>query len=939
MPERGLDQYAAMAPLDVCSELETTPHGLSEAEARQRLARYGPNTISEEGQHRSAFKLLLQPFANWITLILAMAGLLAFVSGTPLIAWAILVVAFLNGLFTLWQEYLAERAIAALRNLLPQTSFVRRDGQAQKIPTAEVVPGDIMRLNPGSLVIADSYLLASDGLRVKQALLTGNSAPVTKVAGPLADPTLGLTERPNLVLAGSVVLEGQGSAVVIGTGMNTLLGRIAASTASLQEGPSPLGRALNVLIGTISRLAIAAGLATFLLTTFGQQLEIRAGIIFAIGMIVAFVPEGLLPTVSLALALARWRLARQGVLVKRLAGVESVGSASILCLDRSEYLTEPGVTVGGLWSNGAIYKHTGPRTAANGFFLREQIQIEPAADPNLYALLKAAALCNNARLVDAVQQEEETPAPSSAWQVLGDPLEGALLVAAARAGIHPNQAGLTRIVSFPQELRRPLTSVVFSSPQPGSEPQFDVYVRGTPAALLEQCSHILRDGRSESLTEAARQATLQQADAYARQGMRVVALAERHLAGTIEADLRMRDIEQNLTLLGLAAIEEPARPEIVQLVEGCRKAGIKLMLVTGAYGLPAEASARRAGIISAPYTRIVTGTDLEQLSDTELEQLLASSEETIYAQCDADQKRRLVAALRARGEVVAFMGDSINDAPALKQADIGIAVSVSGTTVALAAADIVLHAEHPAGLLLALKEGRAIFSNIQKFTAYLFTHNVAEMIAITTAALLQLPLPLTVIQVLLIDLGTELLPAIALSSEPPEPGILERPPRQRSAPLLDRGVLLPVFLWLGLFEGLLALVAYGIVPWNNGWRPGMPLIMSEAMHAQATTLTYAAIVLSQAGVAFALRSRRFSLMQLGPFTNPFIPLGVALSLLLMLALIYIEPLAAVFGFVAPTQTQWALLATFPFIMLAAEEGRKYVSRKAWGTPSLIADSR
>ncbi len=339
MVERPLDQFASLLPLEACEELKTAPQGLAESEARARLERYGPNTISDDF-HASAFGRIVQPFANWITLILLIAAALALLSDTPVIGYAIFAVALLNGIFTIWQEFLAERAISALRRLLPPQTFVRRNGQVRTTSSAEVVPGDILPLKPGTVIVADCYLITSENLRVRQTILTGNTALITKVAGALPDQTLAITERPNVVLAGTSVYEGQGSAMVVATGMRTLLGKIAESTAALHENQTPLGRALRTLAGTISRVAIAAGIATFGLTILGRQLDFHDGIIFAIGIIVAFVPEGLLPTVSLALALARRRLQRYGVLAKRLAGVESLGSATIVCLDRADVLGE-----------------------------------------------------------------------------------------------------------------------------------------------------------------------------------------------------------------------------------------------------------------------------------------------------------------------------------------------------------------------------------------------------------------------------------------------------------------------------------------------------------------------------------------------------------------------------------------------------------------------
>ncbi|GAB4113812.1 MAG: cation-transporting P-type ATPase [Roseiflexaceae bacterium] len=909
------DQYAELPPLEICSAVGSSPHGLEEQEARARLERYGPNSISDPGG-TTIIKRLMNSFANWITAILLVAGILAFATGTPVIGWVILAVSFVNGCFTVWQEYVAEQAIAALRNLLPPMTFVRRAGQTRKVLTSEVVPGDILALNPGAVVVADAYLISGDGMRIRQHMLTGNLALLTKAPGALPDATLPPLQRPNMVLAGSIVAEGQGSAVVVATGMQTLLGRVANTTASLNSGTSPLGRALASLAQTISRVAILAGLAIFGLVFFLQGEPVGAALIFAIGMIVAFVPEGLLPTVSLALALARWRLKRHGVLARRLTGVESLGSATVLCLDRSADLAAEGLEVAAVWTNGTVYTITGEGNAPEGAFLRAKALVEPAQHSDLYTLLQAAAIGCSARLLPPDQE-------SPTWRVLGDPAEGALLVAAARGGVAIDPTRFESLQRFPQEVRRPLITVVVADPDLPDR-TWRVVSHGSTRAILDRSTSVCIGSEVLPLTRDQIDTIQAQAEAFARDGMRIVALA----SGTIESDdpagLRARDVERELTFLGLAALREPPQPAVAELIDGCRRAGIRTLLVTGAYGLLAEAGARRAGLVQGPHVQIITGVELDRMSDADLGLTLAPGVELLFAECDAEQKRRLVRALQARGEVVAFMGDSINDAPALKQADIGVAVGRSGTAVAVAAADLVLDAEHPAGLLLAIEEGRAIFTNIQKFVAYLSTHNLAQAVAVVVAAFLGVPLPLTVVQVLLIDLGAELFPAIALSSDPPEPGLIDQPPRSRSTPLANRWSLIRPSGWI---EGILALIAFVSVPLAAGWVPGTELVLEGQLYHQATTMSYAAIVLSQVGVALGLRSQRLPIWQLGLFSNRLLLFSIAASIGMMLLLIYVPFLANLFQFVAPTPQQWALLACYPLIMIITEELVKWLRKR------------
>lgn len=913
-----LEQVASMSPNQVRDVLDTATTGLRDEQARQRLAAQGANSV-EAPIESSAIVRALRPFGNWITLILLGAAILALISDSTALGLAILVIAIVNGVFTAWQEYLAERSIAALRQVIPAMTDVRRDGVHRAIASSELVAGDIVPLRPGMILAADVYILGGDGLRARQAILTGNAAPVSKFAGALADPTLAPADRPNVILAGCEVVEGSGVAVVIATGMQSMLGQIAGATSALRKEPSPLSRALGTLAGQISRFAIGAGIGAFVLTTAGQQLSIRDGIIFAIGMIVAFVPEGLLPTVTIALAVARRRLQRQRVLVRRLIGVEALGSATVVCLDRTDHLTAGALVASDLLAGDRHYRITGDGYAPVGTLMRDGVPIDAIDEPDLVAMLTAAVNGANARL--------RAPDPDhSAWHVSGEPLEGALLAAAARAGIasHDGQPPITRLATFPFDGRRQLASAVIM----GADDLPYAVVRGNAHAVLPRCTTIRQAGRTLDLDDARRDQLRQVIDQHASAGLRVVAIATRRLPVRDDAiGWRMRDVEHTLELLGVVAIQEPPQPDVARLVAGCRRAGIRVVIVTGGYGLSAEMSARRAGIITALRVQLVLGSELETMSNGTLGLTIAPGEEVVFAQLDSEQKRRIVAAFQARGEIVAFLGDSVSDAPALKQADIGVALSASGTTVALAAADIVLDAAHPGGLLLAIREGRGMFANIQKFATYLFTHNAAEAFVIVVGVLFQLPLPLTVLQVLAIDLGTELLPAVALSAEAQEPGMLDEPPRARSKPLLERAMVWRVFAWLGVVQGTLALGAYFMGQWSGGWQPGRPLIADGPVYLQSTTLAYVAIVLAQVGNVFACRTRFLPVYRIGLFGNRALVGAVVLATAAMLALVYLEPLSTLFGFVPPAPQHWLVLVTFPVIMFAAHEAAKAWERR------------
>jgi len=918
-------------PAEVWEALEASPAGLAPDTVAQRLALYGANALREPPA-QPAWKLLVSQGSHAMALVLLGAGVLAMAGGRlalGLIIWGVVVV---NAGFSFWQEYRAERAIAALKRILPAYARVLRAGQETKVPASEIVPGDVLVLAEGDNIPADARLVEAAGLRVNQATLTGEAMAALKSADASLREGLSELERPNLLFAGSSIVSGTGRAVVFATGMLTEFGRIANLTQAVVEEPSPLQRSLSRLSRRIALVAVGLGVLVFIESRLDVGLSWLDSFLFALGLIVAVVPEGLRPTVTLSLAMAVQRLAKRGVLVKKLASLETLGATSVICTDKSGTLTQNQMTVRKLWVSGQRL-----RVSGQGYEPVGELTPSPAGTPfaaDLQQLLTAALLCNNARLVAPADGRGQ-------WTCLGDNTEAALRALALKGGADEAQLarGWPRVHELPFDARRKRMATIHRSGE-----RETVFVKGAPKEVLALCTHVLILGQVQLLTNALRAEIMATNDDYARGALRVLALARRELPAHPAGDERQgalysqERVEQGLTFLGLAAMMDPPRPEVAAAVKTFREAGIRLVMITGDYGLTAESVARRVGMITGPAPRILTGAELDGLNDAELAEALA--EETIFARMAPEHKMRLVGAFQARGEVVAVTGDGVNDAPMLRKADVGLAMGITGTDVAKEAADVILTDDNFAAIASAIEEGRAVYDNLRKFTTYIFASNVPEVLPFLLSALFNLPLALTVTQILAIDLGTDLLPALALGTEPPEKSVMQRPPRRRNAPWLDRGLLARAFLWLGPIEAVLCFAGFFGVYLLAGYTDllhlprvdWLPFAQRLAMPAGrdyilATTVFHAGVVMAQVGNAFACRTERGRGRQLGWLRNKFLLAGVAAEVVLILLLIYVPFLADRLEHLPLPAAWWGVLATFPFVLYGLDRVRKSVVRR------------
>jgi Ca2+-transporting ATPase len=915
--EKGPKEAFFPLPIeDIYKELGTDSPGLSEDEAAIRLERFGPNVLKEVRGKPLPLRFI-ENFTSFFALLLWAGGILSFVAHMPELGWAIFAVIIINAVFSFWQEYKAERALEALKKLLPRNTRVLRGGTKREVPANDLVPGDIILLEEGDAVSADARLIEASDMRVDNSTLTGESKPIHKTAGAVVDGKEFLwTEIPNLVFAGTTISSGIGKAAVIATGMHTEIGRIASLTQELKDEKSPLQREIEKVTKIVTVLSVSMGVLFFFIGTSLGKLSLAAGFLFAVGIIVANVPEGLLPTVTLSLAMAVQRMVKRNVLVKKLSSVETLGCTTVICTDKTGTLTTNEMTATKVWANGKVIEIGGAHyePAGNFYYRGVSLSREEMRENGLYRLFDASILCNNSSLLPPQRSGER-------WSILGDPTEAALLVMAAKGGIDiaSRTSAFPRIGHLPFDaVRKRMTCINLVEGRPVA------HVKGAPAETLELCTHVFQNGRSEPLTDELRRNILSENDALAKDGLRVLGVAERPLES--ESEFSVENTERDLIFLGLVGIMDPPRPEVPKAMELCRRAGIKTIMITGDYGLTALAIARKIGLARTENPRVVTGRELSEIDEEGLNRIL--KDEVIFARVSPEHKMRIVSSLKQAGEVVAVTGDGVNDAPALKKADIGVAMGMRGSDVAKEAAAMILTDDNFASIVSAIEEGRAVYANIKKFVTYIFASNIPEIVPFIAFVVFRIPLPLTVMQILAVDLGTDLVPALGLGTEPPEPGTMDQPPRPRNKRLLDLPLLLRAYCFLGPIEAVASMAGFFFIYFESGWRPGMEMADSGMVYATATTMSLAGIVASQIGNVFACRTERESVFSAGLFANRLVLWGVATELAIITLLVYAPPLQRIFGLGPLTIKEWAFLLIFPPILLLMEEGRKGIARKA-----------
>ena len=933
-------------PVDNALEkLGSARGGLSADEAAARQGRYGKNLI-ESAKKRSPILAFLSNFTHLMAVLLWVAGIIAFAAGLPELGCAVWLVNILTGVFSFWQEARASQATEALKKMLPAYTTVIRGGKEEKILAEDLVPGDIMVLAEGDKISADARVIQSSDLQVNQSTLNGESNPSRKTADAVLEEGLSAAEIPNLVFAGTSVSEGNGRAVVMRIGMATEFGKIASLTQNMEEAESPLTRELNRLTKQVTVFAMCMGLIFLALSFFVVKEPFAQSFIFALGMVVAFIPEGLLPTVTLSLAMAVQRMSKRNALVKKLNSVEALGSTSVICTDKTGTLTQNEMTVNHLWTASREYEVTGVGYAPQGSIESEGRAWRAVDDPDLELLLAGGALCGNARL-HAPESED------ARWEVYGDPTEACLLVSAQKGGMEPAEQEklMPRVKELPFESRRKRMTTVHELEDALDGARRVAFVKGAPNEVLRLSEKIRVNGEVVPLTDELRAQITAANDGYAADGLRVLAVAYRALGKDAQAeglpgamsDYTPDNVECHLTFVGLEVMADPPRPEVAAAVAECHRAGIRIVMITGDYGLTAASIARRLRIVEGDDFSVVSGFELAHMDDAELKEKLAG--QVVFARMAPEQKLRVVTALQEMGEIVAVTGDGVNDAPALKKADIGVAMGVTGTDVAKEAADMILTDDNFASIVAAIEEGRAVYSNIRKFLLYILNSNAPEAVpnAVYLLSAGTVPLPLTTMQILSIDLGTDMLPALGLGTEPPESTIMDQPPRDPNERLLNKRVLVKAFLWYGLMGSIAAMVGYFLVNVLAGWVPGAPLAGlgndADPVYVQATTMTLAGIVFAQIGQVMNCRTERTSVFKVGLFSNRRIVVGIVFEIALIVFLTVFPPLQGVFHTAPLGWQDYVFLCCIPPVVVAIEEARKAWLRRRFARQQALKSAR
>ncbi len=835
--------------------------GLSSADAAVRLARDGPNVLPAPARV-PAWRQLAHQLLHFFALMLWVAGALAIVAGLVQLGIAVFAVVVLNGVFAFVQEHRAERAAERLRDLLPRQVTVLRDGEPREIEAAELVVDDVVLCRAGDRVSADLRVVEAHALLVDTSMLTGESESVRAVA----DATL---------FAGTFVVEGEARATVVATGAATRLAGIASMTQTGDRPPTPLARELARVVRTIAFIAVGVGVGFFVLALLIGT-SARDGFLFAIGVTVALVPEGLLPTVTLSLAIGAQRMARRHALVRRLESVETLGSTTFVCTDKTGTLTENRMAVVDAWTPAGR-----ARIVGQGYEPTATIDADPAVGDAVRTCAIIAARCSNGRVVQS----------GDTWVAIGDPMEAALhaLVLRCGADLDADTAREPEVRRFPFDTRRRRMSVATRD---------HLFVKGAPDAVLPVCT-----GAGDSHDVIV--------DMTAK-GLRVLAVACRELHGSQpdSAD----DAERELTLVGIVGLQDPPRPHAGAAIAACRRAGMKIAMITGDHPLTARAIADEVGLLGEPET-VIEGKDLPV--DMQLLGALVDRDGIVLARIEPEQKLQIARALRARGHVVAMTGDGVNDGPALHEADIGIAMGGVGTDVAREAADLVLLDDDFATIVAAIEQGRATFANIRRFLTYHLTDNVAELTPFVVWALSggRFPLALGVLQILALDIGTDTLPAVALGADPAGAHTLERPPA--SGRLLDRTVARRAFGVLGPAEATLAMAAFLTTFVASGWRPGDSFPTGATLHT-ASGAAFAAVVLGQIANTFACRSRTQPAWRIPVRTNPLVVAAVIAEVALLAAFLWILPIAHLLDQLPPSKAGWTVALLTPVVVLTAD---------------------
>jgi Ca2+-transporting ATPase len=902
--------YYCITPEEILERLDSGPDGLGQEQVQERLARFGPNELAP-AKKTSALWIFLRQFGNLLIAILIAATVISLLLGEHLDAYVILAIVLACAILGFVQEYRAEKAAAGLQKLAAPTATVIRGGTELLIPARQVVPGDVLVLHTGDRVAADARLLEQVNLQTDESLLTGESTPVSKDVAPLAAPDIRPADQKCMVFGGTVVTYGRGRAVVTATGMETEFGRIARMLTEVSHEQTPLEKRMQVTGRVLSVICLVVAAGVTLLGVFRGHSWLEM-LLWGISLAVAAVPESLPAVVTGALAIGTTRMARRRAIVKRLPAVETMGSTTVICTDKTGTLTKNEMTARWLFLDGREIEVGGAGYEPLGEFRDDGVRIDPGADPVLKQAARIAILCNDARL----------EAEGGGWAVRGDPTEAALLVLGRKAGLDLDEtaASFPRVAEIPFSSESTRMTTIHQAPR-----GFLMCVKGAPESVLPRCVQKMTGSAAELLGDKDREEIMAAGARMGHQALRVMGLAYRPLEAVPEP---ASEPDRDLVWVGLVGLMDPPRDESKGAVRRCREAGIRVIMITGDHPDTAAAIAREVGLISprAKSQAVLTGTELKNLNNAQLRRALKKV--SVFARVAPEHKLLLVEALKSQGEVVAMTGDGVNDAPALKRADIGVAMGLTGAEVTKETAAMILADDNFATLVGAVEEGRAIFDNIKKYLIFLLSCNLAEIFVLAGAFFIGLPLPLIALQILWVNLTTDGLPALALGVDPKAPDIMKRPPRPPR-----EGIFSTTVTWLlGVISVYLTLILIPLFAWYYYGNP-RNLSDPEQVLVQARTMVFITLVLAEMANAFNCRSDRLSLFRVGVFKNHFLVAAVVISLGLMAAVIEVDPLARLFHTVPLRWQDWLLALGLGLTLLPVVELTKLISgRRSRGRP-------
>lgn len=878
---------------EVFTELGSQPAGLTQAEAAERLQKYGPNEI-QAAKRISAWQILLEQFKNILILILLGATILSLFLGHGVESIVIAVIVLFAVFLGFFQEYRAERAIEALREMAAPTASVLRDGEEIKIPARELVPGDVVLLHTGDRIPADGRLLDAINLQIEEAALTGESVPVEKQTDALPDVDLGVGDRKNMVYAGTAATYGRGRALVVATGMNTEFGKIAQLLQTVETSRTPLQQNLDK-VGTA--LARAAFVVVALIVAVGllRDQPFVEMLIFGIALAVAVVPEALPAVVTISLAIGVQKMVKRNALIRRLPAVETLGSTSVICSDKTGTLTKDEMTARKLYAAGELFSVSGAGYVPVGEFSQNGKKLSHLPD-GLRQMLTAAVLASDTTLIRG-----EDHGSSTDWDIKGDPTEGAFVVAAAKAGLQKESldAEYPRIneIPFTSESKRMTTLH-------RTDGGVVAYAKGAPEIILDDCKLQLTPDGLKPMDDRAREQILKAAADMAKDALRVLAVASK-------PDVTLETAQTDMTFLGLAGMIDPPRDEVKGAIEICEEAGIRPVMITGDHPITARAVAGELGLLKTG--RVVTGAELETMSDEQFKKEVETID--VYARVSPAHKLRVVTALQANEHIVAMTGDGVNDAPALKKADIGIAMGITGTDVTKEAAAMTLTDDNFASIVAAVEEGRGVFGNIKKYLMYLLSSNIGEIGLMAGSTLLGLPLPLTAVQILYVNLATDGLPALALAVDPAEKDLMKRKPRNQKSGIFTRPVV-ALMLAGGIWS---TIVNLGLFIWA---------LNSGRSQAEAMTMTFVSLVLIQFFKAYNFRSDRNSVFD-KPFANKWLNRAIVWEVILLLVIVYLPSLHEAFSTFSLTLEDWLIVLVLALTISPVLELVKWMERRGW----------